>query len=59
MIVELTLGYGEADREAQKMLSLHQLFSQDPRSSRCTRWRTACPLKKVLEQQGILNVDEY
>ena len=30
VIVELTLGYGEADREAQKMLSLHQLFSQDP-----------------------------
>ena len=30
VIVELKLGYGEQDREAQKMLGLHQMFSQDP-----------------------------
>ena len=29
-MVELKLGYGEQDREAQKMLAIHQLFSQDP-----------------------------
>ena len=29
-MVELKLGYGEQEREAQKLLALHQLFSQDP-----------------------------
>ena len=35
-MVELKLGYGEQDREAQKMLAIHQLFSQDPALRRCT-----------------------
>ena len=60
VIVELTLGYGEADREAQKMLSLHQLFSQDPSIQPMYSLENRhALLKKVLEQQGILNVDEY
>ena len=60
VIVELTLGYGEADREAQKMLSLHQLFSQDPSIAPMYSLENRhALLKKVLEQQGILNVDEY
>ena len=29
-VVELRLGYGEQDREAQKRLALHSLFTQDP-----------------------------
>jgi hypothetical protein len=60
VIVELALGYGEADREAQKHLALHQLFSQDPSIAPMygLEQRYAM-LKKVLEQQGILNVDEY
>jgi hypothetical protein len=58
--VELTLGYGEADREAQKMLGLHQLFSQDPSIGPMYGMENRyAMLKKILEQQGILNVDEY
>ena len=30
VIVELKLGYGEQDREAQKYMQLHQMFTQDP-----------------------------
>ena len=60
VIVELILDYGEANCEAQRMLSLYQLFSQShsiqPMYSLENRHAL---LKKVLEQQGILNVDEY
>ena len=60
VMVELKLGYGEQDREAQKMLAIRQLFTQDP----AVRPMYGLPqrhamLKKILEQQGILNVDEY
>jgi len=58
--VELHLGVPEQEKEAQKHLALHQLMTQDP---------TLAPLyslenrynmmKKVLEANGILNVDEY
>ena len=60
VMVELKLGYGEQDREAQKMLAIHQLFSQDPALAPMygLKQRHAM-LKKILEQQGILNVDEY
>ena len=58
--VELTLGYGEADREAQKLLGLHQLFSQDPTIGPMYGMENKyAMLKKILEQQGVLNVDEY
>ena len=60
VVVELALGYGEADREAQKHLALHQLFSQDPSIQPMYSLENRyAMLKKVLEQQGILNVDEY
>lgn len=59
-VVELSLGYGEADKEAAKMLSLHQLFSQDPSIGPMYGLENRhAMLKKVMEQQGILNVDEY
>ena len=60
VIVELKLGYSEQEREAQKYLALHNLMSTDPALqplySLENRYNM---LKKVLEQQGILNVDEY
>jgi hypothetical protein len=60
VMVELRLGYGEQDREAQKLLSLHQMFSQDPTIqplySPQNRYQM---LKQILEQQGILNVEDY
>ena len=52
VVVEMSLGYGEADREAQKHLALHQLFSQDPAISRCTAWNSVTLCSKVLEQQA-------
>jgi hypothetical protein len=60
VMVELKLGYGEQDREAQKMLAIHQLFSQDPALAPMYGLKNRhAMLKKILEQQGILNVDEY
>ena len=57
-MVELKLGYGEQDREAQKMLAIHQLFSQT-RPCADVRLPQRHAMLKILEQQGILNVDEY
>ena len=57
VMVELRLGYGEQEKEAQKLLALHQMFSQDPTIqpmySPENRYQL---LKQILEQQGILNV---
>jgi hypothetical protein len=60
VMVELRLGYGEQEREAQKLLEMHTLFSQDasiqPLYGLENRYRM---LKGVLEQAGILNVEDY
>ena len=58
--VELHLGYGEQDREAQKMLAMHQLFSQDPAMQPLYQLPNRyAMMKTVLENQGVLNVDDY
>lgn len=58
--VELKLGYGEQDREAQKLMQLHQMFSQDPTLQPMYSVQNRYMLmKKFLEAQGILNVEEY
>lgn len=60
VIVELKLGYGEQDREAQKYLGMHTLLSQDPALQPIYNIQNRyAMLKSILEQQGILNVDEY
>ena len=60
VMVELHLGYGEQDREAQKMLAMHQLFSQDPAMQALYQLPNRyAMMKTVLENQGILNVDDY
>ena len=60
VMVELKLGYGEQDREAQKLLAMHGLFAQDPTLQPMyqlpNRYKM---LKSILEQQGILNVEEF
>lgn len=60
VMVELKLGYGEQEREAEKLLSLHALFSQDPSVQPLYglegRYQM---LKALLEKQGILNVEDY
>ena len=60
VIVELKLGYGEQDREAQKMLALHNLFKQDPGVQPLYGIQNRyAMLKSILEQQGIPNVEEF
>ena len=60
VVVELKLGYGEQDREAQKMMQLHQMFSQDPTLQPMYSPQNRYQLmKKMLEAQGILNVEDY
>lgn len=60
VMVELRLGYGEQDKEAQKLLSMHTLFSQDPSVQPLYDLRGRYEmLKAILEQQGILNVEDY
>jgi len=60
VMVEMKLGYGEQEREAQKFLAVHTLFSQDPSLQPMYGLENRyAMMKKMLEQQGILNVDEY
>ena len=60
VMVELHLGYGEQDREAQKLMQLHTMFSQDPTLQPMYSAQNRYQLmKKMLEAQGILNVEDY
>ena len=60
VVVELRLGYGEQDREAQKRLALHTMFTQDPGLQPMYSLQNRyAMMKSILEQQGILNVEEY
>lgn len=60
MTVELKLGYGEQEREADKFLAMHQLLSADPAIggmySAQNRYNT---LKAAIEKSGIKNVSEF
>lgn len=60
VVVDLHLGYGEQDREAEKMLAIHNLFTQDPALQTMytpdNRYRL---IKKTLESSGIMNVEEF
>lgn len=60
IMVELRLGYGEQEKDAQKFLSLHQMFSQDPKLAPMYQAQNAYALMKdALKAQGIMNVEEY
>ena len=60
VMVEMKLGYGEQEREAQKYLALHQLMTQDPSLQPLYGIENKYNMmKQILEQQGILNVNEY
>lgn len=58
--VELKLGYGEQEREAEKYLAMHQLLSQDPSVgpmySQQNRFNM---LKNIFEKGGVKNVAEF
>lgn len=58
--IELKLGYQEQERESQKYLQLHGLFSQDPNLNPMYQMPNRYALmKQALEHQGIKNVEEY
>ena len=58
--IELKLGYQEQERESQKYLQLHALFSQDPNLNPMYQMPNRYALmKQTLEHQGIKNVEEY
>jgi hypothetical protein len=58
--VEMHLGYGEQEQEAQKFLALHTLMSQDPTlASMYTQENQYNLMAHVMEQNGIKNVKDY
>ena len=60
VMVELRLGYGEQEKEAQKLLQMHTLFSQDPSLQPLySPENRYSMMKSILEAQGILNVEDY
>ena len=60
VMVSLHLGYNEQEKEAQKHLALHQMFAQDPTLQPLYSLENRYNMmKKVLEAQGIKNVDAY
>lgn len=58
--VELHLGYGEQEQEAQKYLALHTMMGQDPvLSTMYTPENQYKLMSHVMEQNGIKNVKDY
>jgi len=59
-IVELNLGYGEQEREAQKYMGMHQVFSQDPSLARMyTPENQYALMRDVMNMTGIKNTSDY
>lgn len=60
VVVEMHLGYGEQEQEAQKYLALHTLMSQDPTlASMYTAENQFKLMAHVMENNGIKNVSDY
>ena len=58
--VDLHLGYGENEKEAQKLLGLHQLMSQDPGvQGLYTAQNRYQMMKSILEKNGIKNTADF
>jgi hypothetical protein len=58
--VELKLGYGEQEREAQKFMMVHQMLSADPAMQPLYQLPNRhAMVKTILEKSGIKNVSEY
>ena len=59
-MVQPRFAYGEQEQEAAKLLQMHTLFSQDPSLAPMYGLQNKyLMLKSILEQQGILNAEEY
>jgi hypothetical protein len=58
--VELSLGYGEQQKESQKYMAMHQVFQSDPELQKMYGPQNQFQLmSKVMELAGIKNVSEY
>ena len=58
--VELSLGYGEQEKEGQKYMAMHQVFQGDPNLAKMYSPQNQFQLmSKVMELSGIKNVAEY
>jgi hypothetical protein len=58
--VELKLGYGEQEREAQKFMMVHQLLSADPTLAPMYQPQNKFAMvRTILEKAGIKNVTEF
>ena len=58
--VEMSLGYGEQERESQKYMAMHQQFTSDPNLQKMYTPQNQYQLiSKVMELSGIKNVAEY
>jgi hypothetical protein len=58
--VELRLGYGEQEREAQKYMMVHQMLSADPTMQELYQPANRFAMvKAILEKGGIKNVAEF
>lgn len=60
MIVDVSLGYGDSDREATKWMMMHQMLSADPATAQqygpSQKYRV---IKRILELRGIKDVANY
>lgn len=58
--VELKLGYGEQEREAQKYMALHTMLSQDPTMSPLYQLPNKYAMvQKIMDKGGYLDIGEY
>lgn len=58
--VELKLGYGEQEKEAQKFMMLHQTLAQDPKAQRFyTEGNAFNMYKKIFDRSGCKDISAY
>lgn len=58
--VELKLGYGEQEREAQKYMALHSMLSQDPTMGPLYQLPNKYAMvKQIMDKGGYLDIGEY
>jgi hypothetical protein len=60
VVIELKLGYGEQERESQKMFAMHQQFSTDPNLQQMyTPQNQYALMTKIMNLNGIKDVGTY
>jgi len=60
VVIEMHLGYGEQEQQAQKYLALHQMMSQDPGLAPMYQAQNQYKMMShVMENNGIKNVSDY